>query len=200
MSLNYKSRWIILAISSSWKNVTQTLFMHFNREKGVKSLTLQRNILKIFHWEQWLARVVCLQVPEQTAPRQARFKDSHKNKREEFCKNQIKLDQNGPEEEGVWVHPYTFLQALACRHKQSAVGRVLAGLCLCPHLGQGEHVKAWPQATLRGTSTQLQNSPSHQKAIGAVISSVVSHRRALRACSERQAIQWPQHKPRLYNS
>lgn len=33
------------------------------------------------------------------------------------------------------VHPpYTFLQSLECRYKQAVVGRVLAGLCLCPYL------------------------------------------------------------------
>lgn len=150
----------------------------------------QQKLYKKWHWKQLPAQVVCVQVLEQTALRQATFKNSQKNKREEFYKNQIKLDQNGPEEEGIWVHPYPFLQSLGCRHKQSAVGRVLAGLCLCPHLAEGEHVKGWCQAILRGTShTQLQSSPSHQKAIGAVISSVISHRRALCAHSERQAMQ-----------
>lgn len=32
---------------------------------------------------------------------EATFKDSHKNKSEEFYKKHIKLDQNGPEEEGI---------------------------------------------------------------------------------------------------
>ena len=157
----------------------------------------QQKSYKKWHWKQRLAQVVCVQVPEQTALRQATFKDRHKNKREQFYKNQIKLDQNGPEEEGIRVHPYTFLQALRYRHKPSAVGRVLAGLCLCPHLAEGEHVRGWCEATPRATSpTQLQSYPSHQKAIGAVISSVVSHRRALYA---RSAMQWPQYKPQLYN-
>jgi len=43
-------------------------------------------------------------------------------------------------------------KALGWRHKESAVGRDLAGLCLCPHLAEGEHVKGLWQATPRSTS------------------------------------------------
>lgn len=94
--------------------------------------------------------------------------------------------------------PYTFLQVLGCRHEQSAAVGILAGLCFCPHLAEGEHVKGWCRATLRGAS--IQSSPSHQKAAGAVNSSVVSHRRVLCAHRERKAIWCPQHKPQLYSS
>lgn len=83
--------------------------------------------------------------------------------------------------------PYTFLQSLECRYKQAVVGRVLAGLCLCPYLAE-----RCCQAVLRGTCTQFQSSPSLQEASAAVTSSVASQRRALCAHRERQAM--------LYNS
>lgn len=81
------------------------------------------------------------------------------------------------------LHPaYTSLQSLECSYKKAAVGRALAGLCLCPHLAE-----RWCQATLRGACTQFQRSPCHQKASGAVTSSAASQRTAICARRERKA-------------
>lgn len=50
----------------------------------------------------------------------------------------MKLDQNGPEEDGTWVHCYT---GFGTQADAVGSGKCPGWVLLRPHLAEGEHVK-----------------------------------------------------------